>query len=100
MRQSERQQERHDRNHQRKVGEPGRIGVMNGVTAFSIRKMAGAASVMRCASASRAIEELSPPWRVVTCIVRRQLDVSRSDILFERFQLPADRRNLRPTLLA
>ena len=40
MRQAKGEQERHDRDDQRQIGEPGGSGVMNGVTALSIRKMA------------------------------------------------------------
>jgi hypothetical protein len=53
-------QEGHDRDDQGKIGEPRRVGVMNGVTALSIRKMASAASAMRCTSAGRALEVPSP----------------------------------------
>ena len=38
-----------------RLASQGRSRVMNGVTALSIRKIASAASAMRCASASRAL---------------------------------------------
>jgi hypothetical protein len=43
-----------------RLASQGGSGVMNGVTALSIRKIASAASAVRCAKASRAMEESSP----------------------------------------
>jgi hypothetical protein len=62
-------------------------GVMNGVTALSIRKMASAASAMRFARASRAIEESTPAWWVVTCMIQvatNAADRDSRDVIADR----------------
>jgi hypothetical protein len=70
-----------------RLASQGGSGVMNGVTALSIRKIASAASAMRCASASRALGVPSPACWVVTCMTQvatSAAERANTDVIAER----------------